>query len=169
MYITYNSVSIPTPWAVAGPHGQLASRIWLQNPITWRRLLQYFSQNPRWIHYFDIRLLNPFFSEISCLACNFGKRYLWVRHGPKPASASRSRLFWGQGFGFGFLDFWEPGFGFGFVIFKGFGFGFGFMVYQSLYFANRWNRIHLDSDSRNLNSDPGSDSKCLDSYLVLYK
>ncbi len=26
MYITYNSVSIPTPWAVAGPHGQLASR-----------------------------------------------------------------------------------------------------------------------------------------------
>ena len=25
MYITYNSVSIPTQWAVAGPHGQLAS------------------------------------------------------------------------------------------------------------------------------------------------
>ncbi len=25
MYITYNSVSIPTPWAVAGPHGQLTS------------------------------------------------------------------------------------------------------------------------------------------------
>ena len=44
----------------------------------------------------------------------------WVRHWPKPASASRSRIFWGQGFGF--LDFWEPGFGFGFVVFKGFGF-----------------------------------------------
>ncbi len=28
-----------------------------------------------------------------------------TRHGPKPASASRSRLFEGQGFGFGFLDF----------------------------------------------------------------
>ncbi len=25
IYITYISVSIPTPWAVAGPHGQLAS------------------------------------------------------------------------------------------------------------------------------------------------
>ncbi len=25
--VTYNSVSIPTPWAVAGPHGQLASNI----------------------------------------------------------------------------------------------------------------------------------------------
>ncbi len=25
MYITYNSVSIPSPWEVAGPHGQLAS------------------------------------------------------------------------------------------------------------------------------------------------
>ncbi len=25
MYITYNSISTPTPWAVAGPHGQLAS------------------------------------------------------------------------------------------------------------------------------------------------
>ena len=25
IYIAYNSVSIPTPWAVAGPHGQLAS------------------------------------------------------------------------------------------------------------------------------------------------
>ncbi len=25
LYITYNSVSKPTPWAVAGPHGQLAS------------------------------------------------------------------------------------------------------------------------------------------------
>ena len=27
MYITYYSVSIPTPWAVAGPHRQLASII----------------------------------------------------------------------------------------------------------------------------------------------
>ena len=25
MYIIYNSVSLPTPWAVAGPHGQLGS------------------------------------------------------------------------------------------------------------------------------------------------
>ncbi len=29
MYITSNSVSIPTPWAVAGPHGQLASKVLL--------------------------------------------------------------------------------------------------------------------------------------------
>ena len=27
MYVTYNSVSIHTPWAVAGPHGQLSSII----------------------------------------------------------------------------------------------------------------------------------------------
>ena len=29
MYITYNSVSIPTPWAVAGPDGQLSKiKMW---------------------------------------------------------------------------------------------------------------------------------------------
>ena len=27
MYITYNLVSIPTQWAVAGPYGQLASHL----------------------------------------------------------------------------------------------------------------------------------------------
>ncbi len=31
MYIAYISVSKPTPWAVAGPHGQLASSPILQN------------------------------------------------------------------------------------------------------------------------------------------
>ncbi len=66
-----------------------------------------------------------------------------IRHGPKPASASRSRLFWGQGFGFGFLDFGEPGFGF--VIFKGF--GSGFVVYQSFDFTNQYivTRIQVNS------------------------
>ncbi len=29
MYITYISVSVPSPWAVTGPHGQLASIIYL--------------------------------------------------------------------------------------------------------------------------------------------
>ncbi len=58
-----------------------------------------------------------------------------ARHGRKPASASWSRLFKGQGFGFGVLDFWQPGFGFGFEIFK----GFGFVAYQSFDFAtNFW-------------------------------
>ncbi len=32
LYITYNLVSMPTPWAVAGPHGQLAS---LNMPKQW--------------------------------------------------------------------------------------------------------------------------------------
>ncbi len=83
------------------------------------------------------------------------------------------RLFWGQGFGLGFLDFWEPGFGF--VIFK----GFGFVVYQSFDFAIcliaktytcRWNLICLDSDNlRNPDSDPDSNPRCSDLYLVLYK
>ncbi len=34
MYITYNLVSIPTPWAVAGSHGQLASPLWAQEMFT---------------------------------------------------------------------------------------------------------------------------------------
>ena len=32
MYITYISVSMPTPWAVAGPNGQLASILWSTDP-----------------------------------------------------------------------------------------------------------------------------------------
>ena len=30
--VRYNSVSVPTPWAVAGPHGQLASPQLLKTP-----------------------------------------------------------------------------------------------------------------------------------------
>ncbi len=33
---------------VPGIHS--ADRTWLQKPITWKRLLQYFSKNSRWIH-----------------------------------------------------------------------------------------------------------------------
>ncbi len=42
MYITYNAVSIPTRWAVAGPHRQLASlkmpsggRAQIENVMEW--------------------------------------------------------------------------------------------------------------------------------------
>ena len=42
-----------------------------------KRLLQYFSENSRWIHNFDKRFLNPFY-EKRCLACNFEKKCLQV-------------------------------------------------------------------------------------------
>ncbi len=54
-----------------------ADRTWLQKPITWKRLLQYFSKKSRWIHNFDKRLLHPFY-EKRCLACNFEKMCLQV-------------------------------------------------------------------------------------------
>ncbi len=70
-----------------------ADRTWLQKPISWTRLLQYFSKNSSWIRNFDKRLLNPF-SDTSCLACNFKKKYLPVifRHARWAPNFAECRL-----------------------------------------------------------------------------
>ena len=62
IYITYDSISTLTPWAVAGPHRQLPSNLYLQGWYSWYHLyscLVYKSTQNWWYHlliFFDIMI-----------------------------------------------------------------------------------------------------------------